>query len=222
MGLTVKKKKRKPVGDVDTYKTDRFIAIPAGLGSSNFNYEQYTDDRQIIEAMNIIRDEYLKDYGPKPKGHRAMRGKKKNWIKAQWGNGDTYDNKDKARKLGTMKERTLLFTSALKANEAVEYNAVVSPGSGELSANKEVVATVFSEYNLSRRDVTKKVMNKEDMTEICELMAVPYDNTLVVFFKRGEYDKEITQQKIAANEGPEVETTINDESQFSGVPDLIY
>ena len=222
VGLTVKKKKRKPVGDVDTYKTDRFIAIPAGLGSSDFNYEQYTDDRQIIEAMNIIRDEYLKDYGPRPKGHRAMRGKKKNWIKAQWVNGDTYDNKEKARKLGTMKERTLLFTSALKANEAVEYNAVVSPGNGEVSANKEVVATVFSEYNLSRRDVTKKVMNKKDMTEICELMGRPYDNTLVVFFTRGKYDEERTQQKIAANEGPEIDTTINDETQFSGVPDLIY
>jgi hypothetical protein len=222
VGLTVKNKKRKPVGDVDTYKTERFIAIPARLGSSDFNYQQYTDDRQIIEAMNIIREEYLKDYGPKPKGHRAMRGKKKNWIKAQWVNGDTYDNKEKARKLGTMKERTLLFTSALNANEAVEYNDVVSPGSGELSANKEVVATVFSEYNLSRRTVIKKVMNKKDMTEICKLMGVPYDNTLVVFFKRGEYDEESTQQKIAANEGPEVETTINDESQFSGVPDLIY
>ena len=172
--------------------------------------------------MSIIRDEFLKDYGPKPKGHRAMRGKKKNWIKAQWVNGDTYDNKEKARKLGTMKERTLLFTDALRANKAVEYNAVVSPGSGELSANKEVVATIFSEYNLSRRDVVKKVMTKDDMTEICQLMGVPYDNTLVVFFKRGEFDETTTQEKSAANEGPDVETTVNDESQFSGVPDLIY
>ena len=222
VGLTVKKKNRKPVGDVDTFKTDKFITIPAYLNITEPDYEQHTDDVRIIEAMNIIRDEYLKDYGPKPKGHRAMRGKKKNWIKAQWVNGDTYDNKEKARKLGTMKERTLLFTSDLKGNNPVEFNAVVSPGSGELSANKEVVATVFSEYNLSRRDVTKKLMTKDDMADICKLMGVPYDNTLVVFFKRGEYDEVKTQEKIATNEGPEVETTINDESQFTGIPDLIY
>ena len=222
VGLTVKKKKRKPIGDIDTYKTDSFVAIPANLATGSHNYDLYTRDPKILEAMSIIRDEFLKDYGPKPKGHRAMRGKKKNWIKAQWVNGDTYDNKEKARKLGTMKERTLLFTDALRANKAVEYNAVVSPGSGELSANKEVVATIFSEYNLSRRDVVKKVMTKDDMTEICQLMGVPYDNTLVVFFKRGEFDETTTQEKSAANEGPDVETTVNDESQFSGVPDLIY
>jgi len=222
VGLTVKKKKRKPIGDIDTYKTDSFVAIPANLATGSHNYDLYTRDPKILEAMSIIRDEFLKDYGPKSKGHRAMRGKKKNWIKAQWVNGDTYDNKEKARKLGTMKERTLLFTDALRANKAVEYNAVVSPGSGELSANKEVVATIFSEYNLSRRDVVKKVMTKDDMTEICQLMGVPYDNTLVVFFKRGEFDETTTQEKSAANEGPDVETTVNDESQFSGVPDLIY
>ena len=222
VGLTVKKKKRKPIGDIDTYKTDSFVSIPANLATGSHNYDQYTRDPKILEAMSIIRDEFLKDYGPKPKGHRAMRGKKKNWIKAQWVNGDTYDNKEKARKLGTMKERTLLFTDALRANKAVEYNAVVSPGSGELSANKEVVATIFSEYNLSRRDVVKKVMTKDDMTEICQLMGVPYDNTLVVFFKRGEFDENTTQEKSAANEGPDVETTVNDVSQFSGVPDLIY
>ena len=222
VGLTVKKKKRKPIGDIYTYKTDSFVAIPANLASSSHNYDQYTRDPKILEAMDIIRDEFLKDYGPKPKGHRAMRGKKKNWIKAQWVNGDTYDNKEKARKLGTMKERTLLFTDALRANKAVEYNSIVSPGSGELSANKEVVATIFSEYNLSRRDVVKKVMTKDDMTEICQLMSVPYDNTLVVFFKRGEFDESTTQEKSAANEGPDVETIVNDESQFTGVPDLIY
>lgn len=222
VGLTVKKKKRKPIGDIDTYKTDSFVSIPANLATGSHNYDQYTRDPKILEAMDIIRDEFLKDYGPKPKGHRAMRGKKKNWIKAQWVNGDTYDNKEKARKLGTMKERTLLFTDALRANKPVEYNSIVSPGSGELSANKEVVATIFSEYNLSRRDVAKKVMTKDDMTEICQLMSVPYDNTLVVFFKRGEFDESTTQEKSAANEGPDVETIVNDESQFTGVPDLIY
>jgi len=222
VGLTVKNKKRKPIGDVDTFKTDSFIAIPMDLHNDAPNYEKHTDDSKVIEAIKIIREEFLKDYGPKAKGHRAMRGKKKNWVKAHWVNGDTYDNKEKARKLGTMKERTILFTDALKANEDVEYNAIVSPGSGELSINKEIVATVFSIYNLTRRDVNKMVMNTTDMSEICDLMNVPYDDTLVVFFTRGEFNQAKTDLKIAANQGPEVETTINDESQFTGIPDLIY
>jgi len=176
----------------------------------------------LLRAIAIIRDEFLKNYGPKPKGNRAMRGKKKNWIKAQWVNGDTYNNKEKARKLGTMKERTLLFTNSLNRNELVEFNDVVSPGSGEFTANKEVVATIFSEYNISNRRVDKKLMTKDDMSEICQLMNIPYDNTVVVLFKRGKYDEVTTQRKIAANKGPDIDSTVNDESQFSGVPDLIY
>lgn len=222
VGITVKSKKRKPIGDVDTYVTEGFVAIPAELSADKPDYQKYTTDSQFLNAMGIIREEYLHDYGPKPKGHRAMRGRKKNWIKAQWVNGDTYDNKEKARKIGTMKERTILFTGNLKNNKPQEYNQVVMPGSGELSANKEVTATIFSIYNLSRRDVNKKLMTEDDMQEICHLMGAPYDNTLVVLYKRGAMDTAATQRKVVANEGPDVETTINDESQFSGVPDLIY
>lgn len=222
VGLTVKSKKRKPIGDVDTYLTDSFFAVPMQLSSDTPDYNTYCKDPRLLEAVNIIREEYLRDYGPKPKGHRAMRGKKKNWIKAQWVNGDTYDNKEKALKLGTMKERTLLFTNTLNNDKPQEFNPIVMPGSGELSTNKEVVATIFSTYNVSRRDVTKKVMTEEDMTEICKLMDIPYDNTIAVLFKRGKFDAAATQRKVIANQGPDSTTTINDESQFSGVPDLIY
>lgn len=222
VGLAVKSKKRKPVGDVETYLTDAYIAIPAQLSSHKNEYEVYTTDPLFLRAMALIRDEYLRDYGPRIKGHRAMRGYKKNWLKAQWVNGDTYDNKEKALKIGTMKERTVFFTNSLKSNNPQEYNQVVMPGSGELSANKEVTATIFSIYNLSRRDVEKKLMTEDDMQEICNLMGVPYDNTLIVLYKRGGMDAAATQRKIVANEGPEVETTLNDESQFSSVPDLIY
>lgn len=222
VGISVKSKKRKPIGDVDTYSTERFVVIPAQLSVEKPDYQKYTTEPKFLEAMEIIRNEYLHDYGPKPKGHRAMRGRKKNWIKAQWVNGDTYDNKEKARKIGTMKERTILFTDNLKNNKPQEYNQVVMPGSGELSANKEITATIFSIYNLSRRDVNKKLMTSDDMQEICHLMGAPYDDTLVVLYKRGALDAAATQRKVVANEGPEVITTINDESQFSGVPDLIY
>ena len=222
VGLTVKVKKRKPIGDVETYLTDSFIALPLQLSVENPDYKPYTTDPRLLEAIRIIREEFLKDYGPRPKGHRAMRGKKKNWIKAQWVNGDTYDNKEKARKLGTMKERTLIITKAVAAGERQEFNLVVMAGSGELTAAKEVVATVFSIYNTSRRAVSKKVMSFSDMEEICDLMSVPHDDTIIVLYKRGEYDVEATQRKINANQGPDTTTTVTDVSQFSGVPDIIY
>lgn len=222
VGLTVKNKKRKPIGDIETYMAESFVAVPAQLTVDVPNYLKYTSDAKFLDAMAIIRDEFLRDYGPKPKGNRAMRGGKKNWVKAQWVNGDSYDNKEKARKIGTMKQRTILFTDNLKNKVPQEYNQVVMPGSGELSANKEVTATIFSIYNLSRRDVPKKIMTEADMQEICKLMGVPYDNTLVVLYKRGAIDELETQRKTVANEGPDVVTTINDQSQFSGVPDLIY
>lgn len=222
VGLTVKAKKRKPIGDVETYLTDSYVAIPMQLASDSPDYTSYTEDQIFLQAIDIIREEFLKDYGPKAKGHRAMRGKRKNKIKAQWVNGDTYDNKEKARKLGTMKERTLTFTNAISKGERLEFNLVVSAGSGELTENKPVVATVFSIYNSSRRAVTKKVMSDLDMEEICSLMNVPHDDTIVVLYKRGEYDAVATQRKIVENQGPDITTTINDESQFSGVPDIIY
>lgn len=222
VGLTVKVKKRKPIGDVDTYLSDSFVAIPLQLSTENPDFSTYTSDARLLRAIEIIREEFLKDYGPKPKAHRAMRGKYKNWIKAQWVNGDTYDNKEKAHKLGTMKERTLLFSEAISNSARQEFNDIVLAGSGELTVNKEVVATVFSIYNISRRNVIKKLMTESDMKEICELMGIPYDNSMVVLFKRGEFDAAATQRKTIANQGPDTLTSVNDESQFSGIPDLIY
>jgi hypothetical protein len=222
VGLSVKRKKRKPIGDVETYNTQSYTVVPGKLLEPDWDYTQYTDDKLVINAIQIIRDEYLRDYGPKVKGHRAMRGAKKNWIKAQWVNGDTYDNKEKAVKLGTLKERTVMFTDKLNKDEHVEYNQVVSPGSGELSENKRITATIFSIYNMSRRDVSKKVMSDKDISEICNHFEIEKDDTLIVLYKRGEYDPEASSAKRIANQGPDFTGTINDESQFSGVPDLIY
>ncbi|WP_019531276.1 DEAD/DEAH box helicase family protein [Dasania marina] len=222
VGLSVKRKKRKPIGDVETYSTDSYVAVPGKLFEPDWNYSQYTNDKELLKAIDIIRSEYLRDYGPKVKGHRAMRGAKKNWIKAQWVNGDTYNNKEKALKLGTMKERTLLFTGILDRGEHLEYNSVVMPGSGELSENKRVTATIFSSYNMSRRRVSKKVMTEADMAEICDHFSIEHDDTLLVLYKRGIYDIETSYAKKEANRGPDETGTINNETQFSGVPDLIY
>jgi len=222
VGLSVKRKKRKPIGDVNTYHAESYAVIPAKLFDDKPDFSSYTSEPLFLKAMEIIRSEFLRDHGPKPKGHRAMRGKQKNWIKAQWVNGDSYDNKEKARKSGTMKERALSFTRALDTSEQLYYNDVVMPGSGERSEDKAVTATIFSIYNMSRRQVDKKVMSEVDMTEICELLNAPEDTTLVVLYKRGKFDEAMTQKKIVANQGPDEDVKVNDESQFTGTPDLIY
>jgi hypothetical protein len=223
VGITVKRKKRRPIGDVETFLTDSYAVVPGKLLEQDYDYTKHTKDKKFLDALDIIRDEYLRDYGPKAKGHRAMRGQKKNWIKAQWVNGDTFDNKEKARKIGTMKERTIIFTDKLNKGEKLEYNQVVMPGSGELSENKPITATIFSIYNMSRRDKIKKlVMSQTDMNEMCDHFGVEHDDTLIVFFKRGEYDIEKSATKKLANLGPNEKTIINNESQFSGIPDVVY
>lgn len=222
VGLTVKRKKRRPIGDVETYRTGEYAAVPLQLFDENPDYRQYTQNSNFIKALHLIREEYLKDSGPRLKGHRAMRGAKKNWVKAQWVNGDTYDNPEKALKLGTMKERTLHFIETLEAGKPLEYNQVVMPGNGEHSASKAVTATIFSLYNQSRRSVAKTQMSKTDMQEIAELLGVPEDNTIAVLYAQGEFDEKTTQAKINHNQQPESEGSVNDESQFSGIPDVVF
>ncbi|NYA44688.1 DEAD/DEAH box helicase family protein [Serratia fonticola] len=216
VGLTVKNKRRRPIGDVETYMTASYVAVPAKLFSPDYDFTQHTDDKLMLQAIALIREELLKDSGPSVKSSRAMRGSKKNWVKAQWVNGDTYDNKEKALKEGTMKERTLKFTCQLDAEEALEFNTVVMPGSGEYTEQKLITATIFSIFNMSRRNnVNKWVMTEADVHEMCEYFSVDYDDTMFVLFKRGEYNAEISRLKNAANQLPDYETTIYDESQFS-------
>ncbi len=216
VGLTVKNKKRRPVADVETYMTDSYIAVPGKLLYPEYDYTAHTTDRLVLDAIALLREEFLKDAGPSVKGNRAMRGKYKNWVKAQWVNGDTYDNKEKALKGGTMKERTLKFTRTLDQGKPLEFNHVVMPGAGEYTEQKQVTATIFSVYNLSRRsNVSKRIMTKTDMHDMCNHFGVEHDDTLFVLFKRGEYNLERTEQKIVANQGPDNISTVNDESQFS-------
>jgi hypothetical protein len=72
----------------------------------------------------------------------------------------------------------------------------VAPGSGELSENKLVTATIFSIYNISRRNVKKIIMTTEDVWDMCDYFGIERDDTLIVLYKRGEYDIE---RSIAKN-----------------------
>ena len=215
VGVTIKHKRRRPIGDVETFQTESYIALPAKLYEADYDYTAFTEDRELLSAIELIRTEYMKDSGPYLKGHRAMRGKGKSWLKAQWVNGDTYDNKEKALKSGTMKERTLRFTQAIDQGQPAEYNEIVMPGSGELSEHKVVTATIFSIHNMSRRNVAKKIMELADVHDMCDHFGVDRDDTLVVLYKRGAYDAKRSLEKKNHNKLPEATSTISNEAQFS-------
>ncbi|MFL7009572.1 DEAD/DEAH box helicase family protein [Enterovibrio norvegicus] len=222
VGLTIKYKKRRPIGDVETYKTDFYIAAPAKLLEDDVDFTQYTKDKYCLQALDIIRREFTAKGAPTVKGNRAMRGKTKNWIKAHWVNGDSYDNPEKARADGTQKDKTRLYTQILNNGEYLEYNRVVAPGSGELSENKMVTAAIFSIYNISRRNVAKKVMSTEDVWDMCDHFGVERDDTLLVIYKRGEYDIERSIAKKQHNELPDKSGQLSDESHFSDKVESTY
>lgn len=217
VGLTIKYKRRRPIGDIETYSTDGYIAVPAKLLEPDFDFTEYTKDKTLLSAISILREEFTKNGAPSVKGNRAMRGKKKNWIKAQWVNGDSYDNPEKAGVDGPQKERTIMLTNKIDNGEFVEFNRVVAPGSGELTEDKLVTATVFSIYNISRRKVIKTIMTEQDVWDMCDHFGIPRDDTMFVVYKRGEYNAERSLAKKAHNELPENTGTLSDESQFSAV-----
>jgi len=215
VGLTIKYKRRRPIGDVETYGTDSYIVVPANLLQHDADFSEYTKDKYFLQAISILREEFTKNGAPSVKGNRAMRGKKKNWIKAQWVNGDSYDNPEKAGVDGPQQERTIMLTNMINNKDFVEFNRVVAPGSGELTENKLINATVFSIYNISRRKVIKTMMTKHDVWDMCDHFNVPHDDTLFVLYKRGEYDVERTIAKKEHNKLPEKTGDLQDESQFS-------
>lgn len=222
VGLTIKYKRRRPIGDVETYKTDSYVVVPAKLLDENADFRQYTQDKHFLQAIDIIRNEFTAKGAPSVKGNRAMRGKAKNWIKAHWVNGDSYDNPEKARADGTQKEKTKLYTEMLDQNEYLEFNRVVAPGSGELTENKLITAAIFSVYNISRRQVNKKIMSQKDVWGMCDHFGIERDDTMLVLYKRGEYDIDRSILKKQQNELPEKSGELSDESHFSDKSALEY
>lgn len=215
VGLTIKYKRRRSIGDVETYKTDSYVAVPAKLLEDDVDFTQYTRDKTLLQAIQTLRDEFTAKGAPSVKGNRAMRGKKKNWIKAQWVNGDSYDNSEKAGVDGPQKQRAFTFKQMLDNDEYLEFNRVVAPGSGELTEDKLITAAVFSIYNISRRKVKKTMMLPEDVWEMCDHYGIDRDDTMFVLYKRGEYDIDRTLDKKLHNTLPETSTHLSDESHFS-------
>lgn len=178
--------------DSKTYLTAGYLIVPAKLDQPNFDFTIYTQEKQYLDAIQLIREELLKDGGPFIKRGRALRGDKQNWIKAQWVNGATYNDYTE----GCTKNRILKFIKMLNDGERLEFNTVVNPGGGEITEDKLVMASIFSIYNLSGQvDAYKRTMDDDDMREVCELLDCQRDDTVIVLFKRGEFSSELTQSK---------------------------
>ncbi|MFL1809274.1 DEAD/DEAH box helicase family protein [Plesiomonas shigelloides] len=178
--------------DSETFLTKGFLVVPGKLSDSSYDFSRYTQDPELLEAIRLIRQEFLADGAPYAKSGRAMRGDDKNWIKAQWVNGATYNDFSSS----CAKSRALDFTARLVQGEEVEFNAIVNPGGGEITADKRVMASVFSIYNLSKQmDAYKRAMDLDDMQEICEALGCEPDDTLILLYQRGNYSSDITSRK---------------------------
>ncbi|MCT8982648.1 DEAD/DEAH box helicase family protein [Shewanella algae] len=188
---TVSKKR----DDSSTYLTDGYLVVPGKLNDPAPDYSTYTNCPELLNAISLIRAEFLSDGSPSPKSGRAMRGEDKNWIKAQWVNGVTYDDYTPS----CAKARALDFTAKLDEGIAVEFNQIVNPGGGETTAEKRVMASIFSIYNLSRQtDAFKRAMDIDDMAEICQDLGCEQDDTVILLYQRGEYSQSLTDEKQSA------------------------
>lgn len=181
--------------DSQTYQTAEYCVVPAMLNQANPDFSHYTQDADFLEAIALIRQEYLKDGAPYVKAKRALKGEHQNWIKAQWVNGVSYDHYD----LGSnaAKPRTLDFIARLNNGDAIEFNVIVNPGGGEATKDKRVAASIFSIYNTSSKlDQFKRQMTLDDVHEMCDALNIERSNTVIVLFKRGEFDQSTTDSKL--------------------------
>ncbi|CNF40521.1 DEAD/DEAH box helicase family protein [Yersinia intermedia] len=198
------------IDDSTTYLTQGYISVPGKLSDPNFDFSTYTEDNELLDAIEIIRKELLSEEGPYRKKGRALRGDHQNWVKAQWVNGATYDD-------GTpscAKSRALSFTSRLDKGEDVEFNHIVKPGGGEKTEDKRVMASIFSIYNLSgQMDAFKRAMDIDDMAEICDALNTEYDDTLILLYKRGSFSQILSDEKSIISENIE-KTSIRHKSVF--------
>jgi hypothetical protein len=180
------------VYEYKAYHTDSYLVVPAKLGCY-FDFSEYTDDPEYLESIQLVRDTLLKD-GLSVKSSRAL-PPKSNSI-ANWVNGDTFSNPEKADAGGPISERVARFTNLLDLDGDVLFNDVIPAGGGIDISEKSVGVYVFSIYNESRREVDKKVMTREEVNEVAQMYGVTEDDTILLLFKKGEFSQEYTDAFI--------------------------
>ncbi|WP_019935805.1 DEAD/DEAH box helicase family protein [Oceanimonas smirnovii] len=167
------------------YQVGDVAIVPLQLDSNSFTPEQFTQNRQLQQAANIIRDTLLDDEGPVIKTNRALRGRDRNWIKAQWVNGVSFD--DFSNSMSSARYRTLHYLRELEEGTHIDYETLVNPGGGESVEDKSVYAVIFSVYNLSAQvEKFKRAIELYEMEELCAELGIENDNSIAILFERGE------------------------------------
>lgn len=183
----------------DVYLADSYILVPARLSTMTPDFSAYTEDPLFIEAISLIRDSYLgKEQVPVVKSTRQLKGAK--WIAANWVNGDTYDNPEKASALGTYHDRLLEITTALNDEHDYSFNDVVVGGGGINNSEKTVAAYIFSVYNESRRvGASQRTISQSQLDELAEWFEQPTDDTFIFLVRRGAFSQVLTDELAEAS-----------------------
>jgi len=166
------------------YNVGDFAVMPLQLDAHHVDFSSYSQNSQLLEAANIVRDSLIGEEGPSIKANRSLRGQDKNWIKAQWVNGVTFD--DYSHSMSSARFRTFYYLSELEAGATIDYETLINPGGGESVEDKKVFAVVFSIYNLSAQvDKFKRAIDTFEMEALCQELSIPTDDSIVMLFERG-------------------------------------
>lgn len=167
------------------YDVGEFAVVPLQLQADSFSPNLFTPNAQLQRAAQLIRDTLLDDDGPVIKANRALRGSEKNWVKAQWVNGVTFD--DYSNSMSSARFRTLHYLKELEEGASIDYETLVNPGGGERVEDKSVYAVIFSVYNLSAQvDKFKRAIDQYEMDDLCRELGLESDNSVVALFERGK------------------------------------
>lgn len=168
-----------------SYAAGDFAVVPLQLHADSFSPNLFTPNAQLQRAAELIRDSLLDDEGPVIKPNRALRGSDKNWIKAQWVNGVTFD--DYSNSMSSARFRALHYLRELEDGASVDYETLVNPGGGESIEDKSVYAVIFSVYNLSAQvDKFKRAIDQYEMDDLCRELGLSSDDSVVILFERGK------------------------------------
>lgn len=166
------------------YEVGDCAVLPLQLSQNTVDFGMYTENSQLQLAATLIRDTLIDDEGPVIKANRALRGSDKNWIKAQWVNGVSFD--DYSNSMSSARFRTLHYLNECRAGASIDYETLVNPGGGESVEDKRVYAVIFSTYNLSAQvDKFKRSIDRHEMDDLCQELNIPSDDSVVVLFERG-------------------------------------
>lgn len=183
----------KKVVDTDIYLTDSYLPVPGLLTEVEPDYSSYTEDPIVLDAIDAVRHAYLKGGRPEVRPTRQVDTRHRSMMINSWVNGDTFDNPEKAMAEGTIWQRVIDLTTAMDNDERVVFNEVIRGGGGVKASTREVAVFIFSVYNTTRRkNVSNPRMTHDQLRDLCTWFKIPEDDTMMLIFRKGQLDEELT------------------------------